>query len=729
MSRIGSMVSELRRRRVFRVAGLYIVGAWVALQVFDLAFASWGLPETTLRFVWVAVIVFFPLALVFGWRFDITPNGIVRTPPASGSEDLGLKPADYAVLIGLLAVLITSGWFLAGRISDEPPAQAMVDIPQPNIDPLSIAVLPFATRSNVDDTAYFADGIHDDLLTTLSKVSALKVISRTSVLEYRETNKNIREIGRELGAANVLEGGVQQAGNNVRINVQLIDAETDEHIWAHTFDRELSIENIFAIQSEIVETIAAQLAATLSPEERVRIRRDRTDNLEAFREFTRGKQDMSLASFKGLNDAVTHFESAIRLDPEYVLAHAALANSYASMASTGAISVSEMIAKGRGHIDTAVELNADNGFVQAVLARYAAAEGDPAAESLFLRALDLAPNDVDVLNIYATHLRTARRSEEALPILERALDLDPLSVLLYHDLGRVNLWMGNFEPALAAFRRIAQINPGNPYAAHGAGMATILSGQLAEAGYWSDKAAQMDSADYENPSTSVFIYVSAGNMEMAERRLIDALELGPEEPYPLSAKAYFLLHTGERDKAIDIAKASLAMGLDDRWGSDMVFLRLVANDALATGRYEEALAWFEQKVPELVGELPQVNSTNILKAVDLGHLLLATGSEGRARHLLETVVATFDAEYTLGSANFPLGISKVEALALLGRHDEALSELRRLVDDGWRVNWQFHGLMTHHLDAIRDRTEFKSIMADIETDLQKQHREFDPSSL
>ncbi|MEJ2257037.1 MAG: hypothetical protein P8X98_08500, partial [Woeseiaceae bacterium] len=499
MSRIGSIAGELRRRRVFRVAGLYIVGAWVALQVFDLAFASWGLPESTLRFVWIAAVVLFPLALVFGWRYDITPNGIVRTPPASGGEDLGLKPADFVVLIGLLAVLVTSGWLLAGRISDEPPAQALIDIPQRDVDPLSVAVLPFATRSNVDDTAYFADGIHDDLLTTLSKVSALKVISRTSVLEYRETNKNIREIGRELGAAHVLEGGVQQAGNKVRINVQLIEAATDEHLWAHTFDRELSIENVFAIQSEIVETIAAQLATTLSPEERARIRRDRTDNLEAFREFTRGKQDMSLASFKGLNDAVAHFESAIRLDPEYVLAHAALANCYASMASTGAISVAEMIAEGREHIDRAVELDADNGFVQAVRARYVAAAGDPTAESLFLHALELAPNDVDVLSIYATHLRTARRSEEALPILERALDLDPLSVLLYHDLGRVNLWMGNFEPALAAFRRIAQINPGNPYAAHGAGMATILSGQLAEAGYWSDKAAQVDPADYENP--------------------------------------------------------------------------------------------------------------------------------------------------------------------------------------------------------------------------------------
>lgn len=729
MGRIGSIASELRRRRVFRTAGLYIVGAWVALQVSDLAFASWGLPDTTLRFVWIAAIALFPLALVFGWRYDITPEGIVRTLPASASEDLGLKAADYIVLTGLLAITITSVWLLAGRISGDPTAQNVTEFPHRDADPLSIAVLPFATRSNVADTAYFADGIHDDLLTTLSKVSALKVISRTSVLEYRETNKNIREIGRELGAANVLEGGVQQAGNNVRINVQLIDAETDEHLWAHTFDRELSIENVFAIQSEIVETIAAQLAATLSPEERVRIRRDRTDNLEAFREFTRGKQDMSLASFKGLNDAVTHFEAAISLDPEYVLAHAGLANSYASMANTGAISVSEMIAKGREHIDKAVELDADNGFVQAVLARYAAAEGDPAAESLFLHSLELAPNDVDVLSIYATHLRIARRNEEALRILERALDLDPLSVLLYHDLGRVNLWMGNFEPALAAFRRIAQINPGNPYAAHGAAMATILSGQLAEAGYWSDEAAHVDPADYENPSTAVIIYVSAGNMEMAERRLADALELGPEEPYPLSAKAYFLLHADERDKAVDIAKASLTKGLDDRWGSDMVFLRLVADDALTTGRYEEALAWFEKKVPELLGELPQVNSTNIQKAVDLGHLLQLSGSAAQARHLLEAVVETYDAEYTLGSANYPLGISKVEALALLGRHDEALSELRRLVDDGWRVSWQFHALLTHHLDAIRSRSEFKSIIADIEADLERQHREFESSSL
>lgn len=729
MGTVNEVFSELRRRRVFRVAGLYIVGAWVVLQVFDLAFASWGLPDTALRFVWIAAFILFPLALVFGWRYDITPKGIVRTGAASGSEDLSLKATDFVVLVAFLGVVFASGWLLIGRISEEQAEQPAAQLPQRSIDPFSIAVLPFVTRSSVDDTVFFADGIHDDLLTTLSKVAALKVISRTSVREYRDTTKKIRQIGRELGAANILEGGVQRAGDNVRVNVQLIDAETDQHLWAHTYDRELSMQNIFAIQSEIVETIAKQLAATLSPQERDRISRDRTDNLEAFREYTRGKQQLARASFEALNEAVAHFQAAIDLDPEYALAHAALADAHATLAGTGATSVAEMIAKGRSYIDRAVELDADNGYVQAVLARYAAAAGDPSAEQVFLHALELAPNDVDVLSIYATHLRVERRSNEALPILERALDLDPLSVLLYHDLGRVNLWMGNFEPALEAFRRISQINPGNPYAAHGAGMATILSGKLVEAGYWSDEAANVDPDDYENPATSVFIYVSAESMEMAKRRMLEALELGPQEPYPLSAQAFYLVHTGERDRAIDISRASLVKGLDDRWGSDMVFLRIIADDALSSARYEEALTWFRKKVPELLEDAPRVDSTNIIKAVDLAHLLLVSGSEAKAKVLLEKIIETYDAEYTLGSANYPLGISKVEALALLGRSDEALSELQKLFDDGWRMRWRFDLELTRHLASIRERVEFQAVVAEIKADLEKQEREFDSVSL
>lgn len=726
---VDNFFKELKRRRVYPTIGLYIVGAWVVLQVADLAFESWDLPATALRFVWIAALLLFPLAIVFGWRYDITAGGIVRTPPASGDEDIALKRADYVVLALLLIVLAASGWLLAGRISQETPEPMAETLPSLEVDPYSIAVLPFVTRSSVDDTSYFADGIHDDLLTTLSKVALLKVISRTSVLEYRETSKNIRQIGRELGVANILEGGVQQAGDNVRINVQLIDAATDEHLWAHTYDKQLSIENIFAIQSEIVETIAAQLEAALSPRERDRISRDRTDSLEAFREFTRGKQEMARAAFEALQLAIEHFQAAVDLDPEYTLAHAALADAHATLANVGAKTKAEMITDGRASIDRAIELDPDNGYVQAVLARYAAAENDPRTDQLFLHALELAPNDVDVLSIYAAYLRTERRSEEALPILERALDLDPLSVTLYHDLGRVNLWMGRFEPALKAFRRISQINPGNPYAAHGAGMATILSGQLVEAGYWSAQAAAVDPADFENPATSVFIFVSADDMPTAHDYLLAALELGPDEPYPLAAEAFYLAHTGERDTAVDVARAAMLKGLEDRWGSELVFLRLIADDALRSGRYEEALTWFRKQTPELMSDPAKVASGNIEKAVDLAHIMLQTGDAAGGQRLLEDVVRVYDAEYTLGAANYPLGISKVEALALLGRSDEALQALSKLVADGWRMRWRFDLLMTQHLASIRERPEFAAIVETIEADLQQQAREFDATAL
>ena len=200
-----------------------------------------------------------------------------------------LGSTDFAVIGGIaaLALIVLGG--LGFNVLSLPRAgeAPLADV---ELDAGTIAVLPFASRSTAEETAFFADGVHDDLLTSLAKVADLKVVSRTSVMQYRDTDKNLRAIGRELGAANILEGGVQQVGGQVRINVQLINALTDEHLWAETYDREFSIGNLFAIQSEIVETIARELSMTLSADERSRIRRDRTDNLEAFYAYNRGKQ-------------------------------------------------------------------------------------------------------------------------------------------------------------------------------------------------------------------------------------------------------------------------------------------------------------------------------------------------------------------------------------------------------------------------------------------------------
>lgn len=720
------MFSELRRRHVFRVAGMYIVAAWVVLQVADLAFESWGLPDVSLRYLWIAAVLVFPAAVVFSWRYDVTTQGIVRTAPASGGEDLSLKTPDYLILLALASVAAASGWWTFQQVADST-GEAPRHSASQAVDPASIAVLPFATRSSVADTGFFADGIHDDLLTSLSKVMSLKVISRTSVLRYRDTEKSIPEIGGELGVAFVLEGAVQQAGRNVRINVQLIDSQTDGHVWAHTYDRELSAENVFGIQSEIVETIASQLKAQLTADERRRIGQDRTDNLDAFREFVHGKQQVDVGSFAALRKAVDHFRNAIEIDPDYVLAHAALANTFAKLADTGAITPAEAIAQGQASIDRAIELDAENAFVQAVRGHFLSLKGDPLADSVMKAATVAAPNDVDVLSIYATYLRNERRGEDALEILAQALDLDPLSSQLFHDLGRAYLLLGDFRPALQAFERIAQLSPGNPYAAHGAATATILSGDLAKAAYWSRQALAIDADDYENPATCVVIYVSLEDYESARQFADLAIEMGAQEPYPLSAQAVLLASTGETERALAIARGALARDLEDRWGSQHIFLRLVRDAALKSGELDEALAMFQKYEPELLESPPRLTADNLRKAPDLASLLQQSGQNQRATELLLATVSAYEDHYTLGSANFPLGIAVVDALALLGRHEEAASRLRQLADDGWRVLWRFDTSLNPSHDSLRELPEYQAILRFIEDDLRRQVEEFSAS--
>lgn len=728
-----NFVTELRRRRIFRTTGLYFVGAWVVLQVADLAFDSWGVAAQAMRFLWIAAIVLFPLALVFGWRYDITPAGIVRTPKAGGDSDLRLKALDYGILAAVVVLISVSAYFVFVEVVEtpaaEPTAETIVADLLEGIDPESIAVLPFATRSNQDETEFFADGIHDDLLTSLANVSSLKVISRTSVLGYRNTTKNMRQIAAELRAANILEGGVQAAGDNVRINVQLIDARTDEHLWAESYDRRLTVENLFDIQSEIVETIAQQLATTLTPEQRRRINMQPTDDMEAYKAYIRGKHSMTTASFEALNEAEQHFRRAIALDPEYLMPRIGLADAIRQLALTGAISVDEAVDKGRQHIDYALAQDPENAYAQAVMGMYEDLDDDPRAEARFERALALNPNSVEVLQLYATYLRSHGRHAEALDVVHQALELDPLSVLLYHDLGRSHVALGQFADGRQAFFRIAQINPQNPYAAHGAAIATIMGGQLVEAGHWSDAAAATDPEDYENPSTSVFVYASAGNLDMAARKVEEALELGPDQPYPLAARVFLYQMTDRQDQALAVARGALAKRLDDRWGSDWMFLRTLRDEALRTGEYEEALTWYRQQVPEVFAESPQIDATNIEKSADLGHLLQAAGEDQKARDILEAVVTRYDALYSVGAANWPLGAAKAQALALLDRTDDALAELSRIVDDGWRMRWRFNTEMNPSFDSIRNDPRYRSIIAEIERDIEAQRDAFARSPL
>src|SRR6266581_1238466 len=302
---------EVKRRKVYRVAAAYIIAAGGIIQLASAAFPAWELPNWALRLVIVLLLIGFPIALLLAWAFDVTPQGIKTTPASAPRANLR-RNLLVLVAAGVLVSAIAGFFLLLPRASAH------------KIDK-SIAVLPFENLSDEKENAYFADGIQDDVLTNLSKIGDLKVISRTSVMPYRGKASNVREIGKALGVANILEGSVRRIGNRVRVNVQLINAENDEHIWAEDYDRDLT--DVFAIQTDLAQKIATELRAKLSPTEKAIIERKPTQKGEAYLAFLQA-HDLFTRPDKFRADtekAEQLFEQATRLDPDFAGAFAGLA--------------------------------------------------------------------------------------------------------------------------------------------------------------------------------------------------------------------------------------------------------------------------------------------------------------------------------------------------------------------------------------------------------------------
>src|SRR5215813_5819985 len=302
---------EVKRRKVYQVAVAYVIAAGGIIQLASASFPAWELPNWALRVVIVLLFVGFPIVLILAWAFDITAQGIRATPDVAAPRTHRRR---NIILLATTGVLVSAGagFLLLPRVSAHKCDK-------------SIAVLPFQSLSDEKENAYFADGIQDDVLTNLSKVGDLKVISRTSVMPYRGKTSSVREIGKALGVGAILEGSVRRDGNRVRVNVQLINAESDEHMWAEDYDRDLT--DVFAIQTDLAQQIVRELQAKLSPMEKAQIERRPTQNPDAYLAFVRG-HDLFTRPDKLRTDteeAEQQFERATRLDPTFAGAFAALA--------------------------------------------------------------------------------------------------------------------------------------------------------------------------------------------------------------------------------------------------------------------------------------------------------------------------------------------------------------------------------------------------------------------
>ncbi len=712
----GSLIQELKRRNVFRVAAIYIVVSWLLMQIGDVMFPALLLPDWTTTMLVAFLLLGAPVAIILAWAYEVTPDGVVLTANVSKDEsitaDTGQK-INY-MIIGVLALavifLLAKNWMTG----DEAPLQPTAVLDK------SIAVLPFKNQSaSAENAEFFAAGVHDELLTLLSKLGDLRVISRTSV-ERLDPNLNIPEIGALLSVATVLEGQVQRAGDQLRINVQLIDTAQEGHLWANTYDRELTAQNIFDVQSDIARTIADALHAELSASDEVALSAIPTTSTEALQQFMMGQQHWNRSSWESLRSALGYFEEATRLDPGYAQAWAAIASIASKLFQTGAMELQEYKALAGPAVERALSINDMLAEAHAESAALKWQSGDSdLAEASFKTALRLEPNQAWSLRSYGTYLRTTGRSDEAIPILERALQNDPLSPLTLFELGKAEMYVGHTEKNLMYAQRILEIDPSSVYG-YSAHLQTYVDIGRYDLGIpWFIKSMTVDPDDYENWAYIALWYRVLGEPEWSARYMDGTLERGPNEPTVLKCQVQILMLQGKSNKATAIARQALEAGLDDRWYSNRIFLRQVRDDAFQNGDLDVALEWYRDRHPELFDRAPEFDVNNINASADLALLLRRAGKEDEAAALIAAAINWYETEIPKGVYGYVTGIAYIDLLALSGDRQAALTALRAAVDYGWRYGWPWY-LASNNLDSIREAPEFQAILAELETDMATQ---------
>src|SRR5437016_10865776 len=463
-----SFFAELKRRNVYKVAIAYAVGSWLLIQIATQVFPFFEVPNWAVRLVVLLLILGFPAALIFSWAFEITPEGIKRESEAGPGTSISRKRGRKIVglTVGLAAIAAAMLMFQLLRPKAAPTSTSKAESTVANIPAKSIAVLPFENLSRDPDNAYFVDGIQDEILTRLSKISALKVISRTSTMRYASHPPNLREIARELGVANILEGSVQRAEGAVRVNVQLIEAETDSHLWAETYDRD--IKNIFSVESEIAQNVADALRAKLLPEETARVANVPTKNPEAYDLFLKAEyfaNQIYSATAKDpaetARNAAGLYEKAVGVDPNFALAYARLSYLKARLYWYNTDPSPQTIDAARKAAERALELQPElpEAHLSMGYVHYWGRRDYDAALAEFDKARKTLPNSANVLTAIAFVHRRQGKMEQGLDELQRSAVLSPRDNLLAREVGSTLVYLRRYAEANSAYDRPLALVP------------------------------------------------------------------------------------------------------------------------------------------------------------------------------------------------------------------------------------------------------------------------------
>jgi TolB-like protein/Tfp pilus assembly protein PilF len=689
-------VHELRRRRTFRTAGFYIFGAWLLMQAADVFFPGWGLPDTAINVLLATAIFGFPLVLVFGWFYDITGNGIVRTPAAgAGDTPLPLKRRDYALLaaLGLIAAIIVYDGLQAVRTSvgDSPPVALAEQLES------AIAVLPFANSSNDPANEAFCDGIAEQILYKLSRYAELTVIGRTSSFTFKDSDYRIPDIADLLGARYLLQGSVRQDGNNLRITAALVDG-SGAQLWSNVYDRKL--ESIFAIQDEIADDVAN----TVVPKIAARPAANYQPDIGAYQQYLIGRDLLRQRSF----GATIAFEKAVEIDPAFAAAHAELA-------------IAQLIlTPDRERSAQAIQsaLSLQPGMPRALAARglFLTLQTPPdyvAAEKVLREALAKEPNDVDALNWLSNALGGQDKQAESFDVITQAARIDPLHAVVVGNLANAYHERGESGRAEQLLAPLLDVPGQGRFAYNRMGDIYTETGQIAKANAMEKRLALSGLHAYYGLAEN---YAMLGMWDAAERWAMLTQEDFPDFPWAELFPAMVPAWQGRYATAADEYRAD-EQSLETMQSFSGYFY---AEFQAQAGRFSGAI----QTMESLVGDASHApaDETETAGYQALAWAYLESDRRVEALRILEPIDQAYAALDHSGllHGSTDLFLYAQNAL-LLGNVDAALDRLERAIDAGWRRYF-----IKHHdprWKALENNPRYVALMEPVIADLERQRAE------
>jgi len=546
--KIDNFFAELKRRNVYKVAVAYAIVGWLLVQIATQVFPFLEIPNWVVRLVIALVAVGFPIALVIAWAFEATPEGIKRTEVADAMPSTTGQKKHAWIYVVVTGALVSIALFFVGRYTAGSKATGAS---ANELSSKSIAVLPFDNLSRDPDNAYFCEGVQDEILTRLAKVADLKVISRTSTQRFKSVPSDLRDIAKQLGVMNILEGSVQKANDQVRVNVQLINAMNDAHLWAEIYDRKLT--DIFATESDIAKTIAETLQAKLTGSEITAISKKPTANPEAYELYLKGRFFWNKRTGADLRKAIDYFNQAIAKDPNYALAYSGLADSYLLLAPYGAATPKDSVPQAKAAVKKALELDDTLAEAHASSGRIVSGFDFDSTKAIaeFERALQLNPNYATAHHWFgAGPLLALGRFDESIVEAKRSIELDPLSMINNADFGNDYYYARRYDEAIAQLRKTIEIEPHFYLAHYYLAQALQLKGQLPEAITEYRKAVELD----DDPFALALLgqaYARSGQLDDARKILARLNEEAKSRYVAAYGIRVVFLGMGDKNRAMD----------------------------------------------------------------------------------------------------------------------------------------------------------------------------------